>query len=495
MRSLKTLAVLAGVLALAAPAFAETQTVKVSGALDAYWFYRNNLDLRDGNDAGAIPEGSTVPSSPVTTASGINQSDGDNYFMSIAQVEVAADLTDNVSVVIRLLNQRDWNADAFRDSQQDQGGTASVSRGSENDEDEFDVVVDLAYVQMKEIFYAPLTLTIGRQDLWFGRGFVLGANYQDHNNSIQADEFTGTLAFDAARATLDFNPWTLDFVFANVDENRHDPEDDRHFWWVNVNYQFAEYNAEAETYFMADVDKATLASAATGAAGTVDAPRTSADNLTYTIGARGQFDPIPQITLGGEAAWQFGDYFSTATAIERDRDAFAAELFGEYRFDNQWKPLIGLQYVFFSGDGGTNTTSDYEAWTTLYRYRTFGAIRDWQEVNYETALAVDQQAGQNQQHFAVYSSIMPLEDMKIDGKFYWFWTDEDIISGATTLNDEIGYELDLNVAYDYTEDVTFGVGLAWFWPGDLFDNQIGGGTAGDTDATAFQTVSSVKVAF
>ena len=36
--------------------------------------------------------------------------------------------------------------------------------------------LDLAYVQMKEIFYSPLTLTLGRQDLWFGRGFIIGNN-------------------------------------------------------------------------------------------------------------------------------------------------------------------------------------------------------------------------------------------------------------------------------------------------------------------------------
>ena len=492
MKHLKALCVLALALAFTVPAFAETQTVKVSGALDAYAFYRNNYDLRDGNDAGAIPEGSAVPSDPVTAASGINQSDGDSYFMSIAQVEVAADLTDNVSVVIRLLNQRDWNADAFRASQQaTSGGDDTVARGSENDEDEFDVAVDLAYVQLKQIFYEPLTLTIGRQDLWFGRGFILGANYQDHNNSIQADEFTGTIAFDAARATLDFDPWTLDFVFAQIDENRHDPEDDRHFWFTNINYKFAEYNAVAEGYWFADVDKATLAS--TAAAVTV----TSRDNETHTLGARGQFDPIKEITIGAEAAWQFGDYFASAAQASpsRDRDAFAGEIFGEYRWDNTWKPMVGLQYVIFSGDSGAATSEEYEGWNGLFRGPTYGDIRDWQEVFYETALAVDQPAGTNQQHFAVYSSLMPLEDMKIDGKFYWFWTDEDIVSGTTTLNDELGYELDLNVTYDYTEDVTFALALDWFWPGDTFNNQVGGGTEGDTDATIFQTVSSVKVAF
>src|SRR3989344_4017240 len=118
MKYLRIACVIALAVAFCAPAFAETQTGKASGALDAYWFYCHNLDLRDGNDAGSIPQGVVVPTSPVTDAvnSTINQSDGDNYFMSIAQVEVAADLTDNVSVVIRMLNQRDWNADAFEDS-------------------------------------------------------------------------------------------------------------------------------------------------------------------------------------------------------------------------------------------------------------------------------------------------------------------------------------------------------------------------------------------
>lgn len=489
MKHLKLLSVLALLVALAVPAYAETQTVKVSGALDAYWFYRDNLDLRDGNDAASVPTNAAVPAQG-GAGNAINQSDGDNYFMSIAQVEVAADLTDNVSVVIRMMNQRDWNADAFEDS-----SAPTTTRGAENREEEFDVGIDLAYVQMKEIFYAPLTLTIGRQDLWFGRGFILGANYQDPQNSIGANEFTSVVSFDAARATLDFAPWTLDLVFANIDENSHDPENDRQFWFLNINYKFAEYNAVWEAYYMNDADKAALSSAASGAAGTVDNPRTAADNLTHTIGTRAQFDPIQQITLGGEIAAQWGDYFTNASAAERDREAFAAELFGEYRWDNTWKPMLGLQYVMFSGDSGAATTGDYEGWNQLFRGPTYGDIRDWQQIFYNTALGADQQAGTNQQHVAVYGSLLPMEDLKIDGWFYWFWNDENIISGGSGLSEDIGKELDIHVTYDYTEDVSFGLWLAWFFPGELFDTQVGGGTAGDTDATAFQSVSSVKVAF
>ena len=491
MNRFKAIAVLALLVALAVPAYAETQTVKVSGALDVYSIYRHNYDMRDNNDAGAIPVNVAVPAQ-AGAGTTINQSDGDNYFMSIAQIEVAADLTDNVSVVIRILNQRDWNATAFEAT--DNGGFTNF-RGGENDESEFNVGIDLAYVQLKEAFYAPLTLTIGRQDLWFGRGFILGANYQDPQNTLEADELTAIVSFDAVRATLDFAPWTIDAVFAQIDENSHDPENDHSFWFGNVNYQFSEYNAEWEGYVMADIDKSLLASAASGAAGTINTPRTAADNDTYTIGTRGQFDPIPQLTLGAEIAMQFGTYFATASSVDRDRNAVAGEVFGEYRFENAWKPMIGAQYVHFSGDSGVSATTNYEAWNGLFRGPTYGDIRDWQQVFYATALAVDQPAGTNQQHVSVYGSLLPMEDLKLEAWYYHFWTDENIVSGVTSLNDNIGDEVDVHTTYNYTEDVTFGLWLAFFWPGDLFNNQVGGGTAGETDASVFQSISSVKVVF
>lgn len=493
MKHLKLLAVLALLVAVSAPAFAETQTVKVSGALDSYWFYRRNLDLRDGNDAGSVPFGVAVPAANAGAGTTINASEGDNFFMSIAQVEVAADLTDSVSVVINLLNQRDWNADTYEAS-----AGADLARGAENREEEFDVAVDLAYAQMKEIFYAPLTLTFGRQDLWFGRGFIVGANYQDPNNSIGANEFTGVVSFDAVRATLDFEPWTIDVVYANIDENSHDAERDTQFWFTNVNYQFAEYNAEWEGYWHIDSDK-DLVGGAPGAAGTIDTPRTAPDNLTQTVGTRAQFDPIQQITLGGEIAVQFGDYFSAGAQPERERQALALELFGEYRWDYVWKPMAGVQYVHFSGDNGLLTTGDYEGWNQLYRGPTYGDIRDWQQIFYATALVSDQPAGTNQSHFALYGSLAPLEDLKIDGWVYWFQQDEPLIvlsgTGQSELSGDIGTEVDVHVTYDYTEDVSFNMWLAWFMPGELFDHQTQGGTAGSTDDNAFQSVSSVKVVF
>ena len=122
MKSLKIgslLAILA--LAVSGNAFAETQNVKVSGSIDAYSFYRSNFDLLDGNDAGNVPVGATVPGA-AHSGSTSQRSDADNFFMTITQVEVSADLTDNVSTVINLINQRDWNAEPL-----DSTGSASAT--------------------------------------------------------------------------------------------------------------------------------------------------------------------------------------------------------------------------------------------------------------------------------------------------------------------------------------------------------------------------------
>ncbi len=461
-------------LALSAPAFAETQNVKVSGSLDAYWFYRSNFDLRDNNGIGNTPAGTADYTG--TSATTNNRSEGDDFFMSIVQLQVAADLTDNVSTVINLVNQRDWNADTF-------GAAGTSASTAENSANEFDLVLDLAYVQMKEIFYSPLTLTIGRQDIVIGRGFVVGWNPQDPQGMTQADEFTALQAFDAIRATLDFNPWTIDLIYSKILENAHNSEDDRDLYIANVNYKFAEYNAVAEAYYMHEADKATLS----GTSGTKD-------NETQIVGGRVQFDPISQITLGGELAYQFGSYRASVTAPERDRGAWGADLFAEYRFDYNWSPMLGIQYVYLSGeeDLGSATSADYGAWNGAFRGPTYGWIHDYLEGFFGTAQANDPAAGQNQQHISLYGTLKPMEDLQLWANYYHFWTTDDVhatagVQTSATLSDDLGDEIDLGVNYDYTEDVTFGIMANWFIPGELYSSP--------NDETASQVVSSVKVTF
>ncbi len=481
MKSFKALLVLALVLGMAVPAFAETQNVKVSGSIDTYGFVRGNYDLLDNNDGGVQPAGSTIagggiaPSGGFAAAQAVQRSDADEYLRTNTQIEVSADLTDNVSTVINIVNQRDWNADVL--------DTANASTNVSGAE--FDILLDLAYVQMKEIFYSPLTLTIGRQDLWFGRGFIVGNNNRawDQQTVTQADEYSVTTAFDAMRATLDFNPWTLDFVYSKIDENGPNAENDVDLYIANVNYKFAEYNAVAEGYYVGEFDRGTLAAAA----GTFD-------NTTNTVGGRVQFDPISQITLGGEVAYQFGDYRGSLAGGERDRGALGVDVFGTYRWDNTWKPELTVEYVHLSGEAnlGAGTTEEYSAWNSLYRGRFWTAYADFREFVYATADTVDQPGTTNTQFIQVKGALKPMEDLLLEASFTYLWNDEDVRSVAgnqnsATRDEQIGWEIDLQATYDYTEDVSFGLLAGWFVPGDFYNEPF--------DETATDIVSSVKVTF
>ena len=494
------------VLGVTGSAFAETQNVKVSGSIDAYSFYRGNFDLVKNNDASVVPVGATVPAqshgnagdaAPLNVGSAIQRSDADSFFFTITQVEVSADLTDKVSTVINLINQRDWNAESI-------DNVSSVAANTVAATNEFDIELDLAYVQMKEIFYSPLTLTIGRQDLLFGRGFIVGWNPQNPQGLIQPVEFTQVQSFDAIRATLDFNPWTLDFVYSKILEGATNPEDDKDLYIANVNYKFAEYNAVAEGYYVGEFDRNTLRNtgvAPVPAAGGVADSAGTKENETDTIGGRVQFDPISQITLGGELAYQFGDYRATKAAASaavfppsRDRQAWATDIFGTYRWDNPWKPEVTLEYVHFSGEGdlGSGATGSYAAWNGLYRGHFWTAYADFREFVYATGDAVDQPATTNQDFIQVKGALKPLEDLLLEGSFTYLWTPEDVhstagVQSSSTRNKEIGWEIDLQATYDYTEDVSFGLLAGWFVPGNFY--------LSPDDATAVDLVSSVKVSF
>lgn len=457
--------VLALALAFALPVYAETQNVKVSGSLDAYWFYRGDYDLTNTHN--------------VSTS---------NFFMSQTQVEVAADLTDNVSTVINLGNERNW----------DGAPTTVAANGNQ-----YDVFVDLAYVQMKEIFYSPLTLTIGRQDLWWGRGFVLGNNSTawDQQGSITANEYSIQTAFDAIRATLDFNPWTIDAIYSKINENTVTMEDEHDLYGVNIGYKFAEYNAVVEGYLLVDHDRANT---------TVMTGRRAND--TETLGGRVQFDPISQMTLGGETAYQWGSYedptAGTAAGVaagnpnynsnKMKREAWALDLYATYRFDLTWKPDLTVEYVYFSGQKSANdlSNSKWTSWNSLYRGRFYTAYEDFREWQYGTAQAGDTNATQNSEMIQVKANMKPLDDLLITGSFSYFWSPEKdyTVTGAfpgpysiAEQSNDIGYEWDLQVTYDYTEDVSFGLLTAWFIPGDKF--------TAPNDKTATDLVASAKVTF
>ena len=476
-KRLTLICILAIAVSFCVPAYAEVQNVKVSGDMTVRSLYRTNYDLDDNDNNASAPN-------PGDNA--------DAYFMQSVGLNVDADLTDNVSTAVRIVNQRDW----------DNNSSATAT---------FDVDVDLAYVTLKEMLYQPLTLTIGRQDLWFGRGLIVGTMLQpvsgttegtqtpesDYNASITAHEYSETTAFDAIRATLDLAPWKLDLLYSKVDENTVYQNDDVDLYEVNAGYKFDVYNGEAEAYYFGKVDetKPTTGTANSRIYGTLK---------VNTYGLRGSLEPVTNLIIGAEVAIQRGDYVDGSTSTNRAIRAYALNAYGKYSFpDISFKPAIGIEWLSLSGEDNVDdrtglANGKWHGWDAMYRGKFDTAIRDFQNYLYATRARIgttttlwDQDSGMsNQNSLLIKGSVIPLEDVNLEGTYGHFWLNDkpnERNRGNLKTSNDVGDELDILLTYDYTEDVSFGLLTGWFFPGKVFP-------AGE-DSTARDVVGSMKVVF
>lgn len=497
MRLLKGLCVLVLAIGLTGMVYAETQSVKISGDLTIRGIARENYDL-DRHHAEML------------NRSGAS-SDWDTYFMTTTEVQIDADLTDNVSAVLRLYNQRDWGTRAKSILSTTLYGASTVTAGqgvsfagyTAND-NEFDVGVDLAYIELKEFLYSPLTLRIGRQDLWFGKGFIVGVNQQDIQGTINADEYSTANSFDALRATLDYDPWTIDLVYAKVWENQIGSDDDETLYGTNVGYIFDLYNAEAEVYYFLKDDSSK------------NSMIIKQGNDIHTLGLRGSFDPIENWTLASEVAYQWGRYTgSRMQPSKRKRSAWALDTSLETRhFQDMfpWKPKIGVEYIYYSGNKGIAdetvlTTGAYTGWDIVYRGKFDSAIRDYMGVYYLTNQDVlnartnmfpsyPDASFTNQHQIIVATSIQPTDSLTVDARYFNFWqqyrtshrdVNYDVARGSEEDNLYLGGEVDVEFTWDYTEDVSFGLLTAWFFPGGHYYD--------GSEDIATDCVASVKLSF
>ena len=489
MKFLKVMCVIAIAFAFTATAFAETQSVKISGDISVRGFARSDYDLNKGD---------------AENNNGTQSSDWATFVQSALSVQVDADLTDNVSAVIRLVNQRVWGDNNYTSGNDtvmpSYNGRVGLGRahdgslGTNQYNDSYAVQVDLAYIELKEFLYSPVTLRIGRQDLWFGKGFIVGRNMQDPGQNLYAVEYTEITSFDAIRTTLDYDPWTIDLVYAKISENAMRSDDDMDLMGINVGYVFDEYNAEAEAYYWLKSSR----NPGLGVGNSLTSQNGHMDNSVHTLGARGSFDPIEDWTVALEGAAQAGQYMVNNQDADRVRYAMAIDALVECRVfqdDYAWRPVLSVEYIFYSGEenaGNVGTNSDWTGWDPMFRGKFDTAIREFQNVFYATTQA-SSPSYTNQHQILGKIVVEPTDDITVSAKYANFWLDqvfqEDVGGGvAENTNKHIGQELDLQVVWDYTEDVSFGLLAAIFYPGSHF-------ASFEDNDPATDLVGSVKLSF
>lgn len=466
----KKLLILSAVLfmALSGMAFAAVENIKVSGDI--------NLEAV-GRDLSLGGTGSDIPM------------DAESYLLSQVRLRFDADLTENVSGTIRVINERTWG------SNYDYGYADAGYEGTQDD-----IGIDLAYIQLKEFLYQPLTIIAGRQNLRYGSGLIVGdpdTNMMTAENSNE--EIFGDLSlrksFDAARVILDFSPWTIDAIYSKVNANHTYIKDNTDLWGMNANYQWGSFDGVSELYYFgAQNNRDGLLYAK------VNSQVPENQNITNVVGGRLQFNPMEKMTLGLEGAYQFGDVQDVLAQIytplntpAQHLSAYAIEAMAEYRFMTKYNPKIGLNYVYLSGQDDLDS-GKFNGWDPMFEDQSLGEIMNVMFPN------------SNIQGARVSGSMMPREDITLNLSYSWAKLANNInyTSGtdsysvplgwysqntyAINANDTyLGSEVDASALYDYTEDVQLKVSGGWFIPGDFF--------ADANDSVAYSVRTGINLNF
>jgi hypothetical protein len=448
---------------LAAPAFAAVQNVKVSGDIDSTFLLRNNFDLG-------------------LSDSGQNEQHG---FMSQTRLRVDADLTDQVSATVGLINERVWENNPGANSEVD---------------------LDLAFVTLREMIYSPMTVVMGRQAFKYGNSLIVDSsgtnNTVSTSSSISAfaEDLSKQTSQDAIRLIFDYNPLTVELLFSKINpgtvtEGTGD-NDDRDLYGINTTWAVGdELNTTVEAYFFADYDRSTQGDSTGTVVGKV--------NTIYVPGVRASANILEGLNVQGEVAWQGGTRADSSDAADQQRrNAWAAQFISNYSIPlmEEYKPVASYVYTFVSGEngevgtncnGGTCTIDEYNGWNPLYENQGGGTI-------YNSLIDLT-----NLHIHSISLQATPLEDVTTKVSWHGLWLDKDVsgtggvasaghTSSSTASNvnqfrhpgdgsaatvalnvvggeNFLGHEFDVDTIWQYTEDVTFGVNMGIFNPAQVFN--------------------------
>ena len=426
-------------------AYAEVQNVKISGDIIASGVARNHFNLASSTS------GSPSPASVK-----------ESFLMSQIRVRIDADLTDNVSATVRLINERIWN------------GQSDMNSGNSNNTN---IDLDLAYVTLKEFLYSPLTLTVGRQEISFGNSLVIGKSGAAAGTSSIPSDLSERSAFDAIRATLNYDPLVVDLVYAQVSQSSTNSfENSMSLTGINATYTLNK-KVNLSAYYQLKKNNTLVNDR-------------KPDNVN-TIGGLISTTPIDNLIASFEAAYQFGK--NTQTSAQQRHDAWALQAMADYTFAKvKTTPKVGASWTYLSG-GTTGNATRNEGWDPMFYNQKLNNI----------AYAILPFSNMNV--FNLKASMKPVEDVTVSAVYGYYDVAHRVDAGTAvtspstangnatsgysnwyTGNDHLGDALDLTVTYDYTEDVQFGLTGGMFKPGNGLRTDY---------ATATQVIGSMKVSF
>jgi hypothetical protein len=367
---------------------------------------RSELDARDFNT-------STTPA---------------DFHLLRTRLNVSVEPVDRVDVLVQLQDSRRFG-----------GGNPALGRGTL---DPSSGALDLhqGYFRVHGLFDAPLSLTVGRQELIYGNQRLVGAvGWSNVGRTFDA----GVLTYDGSDVSIDL------FAARLVGTTAEDKGSQNLFGlygtWEGLDGQ------TLDVFALLDNDTNDI----TGPDGD------SEDRLvrfTPGVALRGS---VSRVSYELEAAYQTG---KRAVAADVDRSTIQASLLSAYvssSLNTTSDLTIGAGYTRLSGDDDPGD-DDLGQFNTLFatNHKFYGFMDFFPATASEFGL----------QDTHLKTSVQLSEQVSLSADFHHFAQAE---STPDRSLQTLGQELDLTATYRFAEPVRFTAGLSGFLPADAMERALG----------------------
>lgn len=490
MRSLAVIAV-SILLVFVTSASAELQNVQVGGSIFVLAdYYRNVITPGDGlRWPGAYMYGRAV-GTPLNDVfswfGGDRHGPGLSYVAQWTRLNVRADFTESVTAFIEL-DSTDFWGDRFRSNYIT--GVDGRPGGLQNPG------IYQSYIEMRDLFGAPLRARIGRQELVFGSEWLVG------NNDFATVPVWG-LSFDAVRLTWAGEVFSVDAWWSKLVERSPLEEDgDADFSGIYASYTGID-RITLDAYWLwlrdaAAVNDTQLSFADEWLEGLLGLDNYGKLDL-HTVGlraagARGPLDFEAEVSYQWGDAAPVGAMFAAFTYGDDSAryDVWGANLELGYTFDAPRQPRVHLGYTYLGGQDNRDIT--FGQWLETFVnpfYRAPASVsfnRLFSDKLISLVLGESDMSNLHAVSGGISASLTEKASVGLDvtylradkafhvpphvnfGKVldnyvlrvplapdFSFWTRPNA--------KELGWETALYIDYDYSDDFTFGAGWARLFP-------------------------------
>lgn len=425
-------------------AFAELQSVKITGGLSSVYTKNSNFNF-NGDEDSIHDKGS---------------------FFSTSKIGFELDITDSIMANISFINERDWD------------------QPHEDNENVLDTKINTAYLTVSNLFYSNIDVTVGRQELNVGKGLSF-------NDGVPND------ALDMAYMGHYSNPWLLSTsAFDAVKLNTSIAGLDVQSFWVLHNDAHLDDLVDHDS----DSSTPTIDNALNILGGSVTQTLDCGSVELYYIGEFGSsIDETKSLEDNSLQRNILGSHLAYSQAIGSGKASLCSEIafaFGESQEnynDNTAKVDISsmafnidLGYTDCQGVYGVNFIFDYHSgdvdftdnecssWEASSQFYSLGVGSIIDQTYLSSGVEFDHDNDPNTD--MISASSPGIVGITLSG--FYKLTSATTLSSSVVLatsakkvseKSDIGTELNIGALYQYNEALSFNAGYSLFSAGELVD--------------------------